>query len=268
MDTSQETKNSETTSPTVSVVETEEVTPTETVHTDTGSEDAVVPQATVPFYKKNALFISIAVGIVLILGAGSFVYISSMNGPVVAKVNGVKIYQTDYDKSKVLIEQSAKMQGADITDPSIQSEIKTQTLNVLIENMLILSAAKEAGITYTEAEVQTKYDDLVTQLGSKEELEKQMTNLGLTKEKIESNIRERIIADKYIESVTDIKSVSVSDEEIDEFLKTIDTKQKGVPPMEELRPQVKDQILSEKKKQVVANLIKDLREKAKIETLI
>lgn len=266
MDTSQETKNSEATSSTVSDAETVEVTPTETIHSR--SEDPVPPQATVPFYKKNALFISIAVGIVLILGAGSFVYISSMNGSVVAKVNGVKIYQTDYDKSKVLIEQSATMQGADITDPSVQSEIKTQTLNVLIENMLILSAAEKAGITYTEEEVQTKYDGLVAQLGSQEELEKQMTNLGLTKEKIESNIRERIIADKYIESVTDIESVSVSDEEIDEFLKTIDTKQEGVPPMEELRPQVKEQILSQKKKQMVVNLIKELRAEAKIETLI
>lgn len=263
MDTTQEKKDSETI-PAVEPIE--EIIPevTETTHTT----EIVEPKENVPFYRKHALSISIIAGTILILGAGSFAYITSKNGPVVATVNGEKIYQTDFNKSKALIEQSATLQGADIEDESVRSEIEKQALNTLIENTLILSAAKKAGITFTDEEVKGKYDELITQLGSEEELQKQMTNLGLTEDELQKTLRERIVADKYIESVTDISAIAVSDQEIDEFLKTVNTQQEGVPPMEELRSQVKEQILAQKQRELIINLLKKLREEAEIVTKI
>lgn len=263
MDTTQETKNSETTSP---VTPTEETTPevTET----TASSKIAESQEKMPFYRKYALLIAVAVGVILILGAGLFAYFSSKNGPVVAIVNGEKIYQTDFDKSKALIEQSATIQGADISDEAIQAEIQKQALNTLIENTLILSAAEKAGISYTDEEINSKYNELVAQLGTEEELKSQMEKLGLSEEELQKTLSERITADKYIESVTDIGSISVSDEEINEFLKTVDTTQEGIPPEEELRSQIKEQILSQKERELILNLIKKLREEAEIETKI
>lgn len=283
MDTSQETKNPETASPAIPVEETGSVTPAETVgENDTKTSTQVEVQE--PFYKKHVTALSIVFGVIIVLTAGGYVYVKNYvhdgiiatiggkkiylypNGGVVATVNGEKIYQKDLNENATLIEQSAKLQGADITDESVKKEIKAQALNVLVDNMLILTAASKNGITVTDEEVQSKFDDLITQVGSKEELEKQMADIGLTEEKLKDNLRERIVADKYIETQTDIKSISVSDEEIAEYIKSINTGGTQLPPLEELRPKVKEEILKQKQQQLIATLLKKLRSEATIET--
>jgi FKBP-type peptidyl-prolyl cis-trans isomerase (trigger factor) len=277
----------------------------ENTATDTQSSNPVVPVTTetpiahepevtvptalppkVPCYKKPT-HIAIFVAILLIIVAGDYyaytnklnvpvvaivngkvIFANAKNGPVVATVNGQDIYQKEYDEGRALIEQSATAQGTDLTDESAKTEIKNQALEVLINNALLITSAQKAGITVSKEDIQAKYDELVKQLGSEEELSTRMAEVGLTKEKLMSNIEERIIADKYIESVTDIKSLTVSDEEVNEFVKSMNTDGKKLPPLDQIRPQIEQQLLGQKQQQIVTDLLKKLRDQGEIEIKI
>ncbi len=219
-----------------------------------------------PFYKKYATYIALAVAAVIILGAGFYMYSDfGTRGAVVATVNGTKIYQAELDESINLLSQSAAAQGADVTDPATLAEIQTQALEVLISNMLMTAAAEEEGITVSDEDIQKQYDELTAQFGTPEELAAKMAEVGLTEEKLRTNISDRILAERYMEAVTDIETVTVSEEEIAEFVKTISANDAKLPPLEEIRPQIEAQLKGQKQQEIITALIEKLRTEATIE---
>ncbi len=230
-----------------------------------GSEHHAPPQApaSVSFYKKYQTYlVATLLSVLIVAGAIWYVYYAPV---VVAVVDGNRIYEDELAESIALVEQAAAQQGIDPSDEQVQLEIRSQALEILINNTMLLGAAEEAGITVTPEDAQTKYDELVAELGSEEELLARMKEMGLTEKKLRSNIEERILADKYIESVTDIETLSVTDAEVDEFVKALSTGGTELPPLEEIRPQIEAQILNQKQQQVVAELITKLRTEAEIE---
>ena len=221
---------------------------------------------TVPFYKKRSLMASILVAVIILAGAGYYVYSENYKGGgVVAVVNGTKIYRDSYNESVALIEQSATLQGMDLADEATREAIRTQALDVLINNTLLLSGAEEAGITATDADVQVKYDELIAQYENAEELSARMAEIGLTEEKLRSNIRERIIADKFIESVTDIETLAISEVEIAAFVSAIESGGQKLPPLEEIRPQIEAELLGKKRQEIIVELITKLKEQGTVD---
>ncbi len=223
---------------------------------------------TVPIYKNKQLMIAVLIAAVVLLGAGYYAYMQSTRGDVVAIVNGKKIYQKEFNESVALIEQAATQQGIDLTKEGASEEIRTQALNTLIDNTLILSASKNAGFTADDTVIQQKYDELVTQLGGADELNIRMAAVGLTEEKLRSNIAERVLADQYIESVTPIKDITVSEEEIAQFLESLKANNVELPPLEEIRPQIDAEIRTQKRQKLIADLLAKLRSEGTIEMKI
>jgi FKBP-type peptidyl-prolyl cis-trans isomerase (trigger factor) len=242
-----------------------EVAPTPIV-TEPSSEapvtESVTSEPQTSFIQKNkALIIAGAIALLVLIGAGGYYFYTQKmdKGTVVAMVGNAKIYEQDYLESATLVEQNAKAQGANLADEAIKKEVKNQALDILINNTLLLTAAEEAGITFSDEDVQKKYDELATQLGGPEVLAEEMAKVGLTEEKLRSNIRERVLADKYIESVSDIESITVSEEEISDFIKTISAGGQELPPIDEIRPQIKSQLLGQKQQQIITDLLAKLR---------
>lgn len=220
-------------------------------------------QNSVSFYKKYQTYLTAAlISVLIIAGAVWYVYYAPV---VVAVVNGDRIYENELAESIALVEQAAAQQGIDPSDEQIRLEIRTQALEILINNVILLGAAKEAGITVTQEEAQAKYDELVTELGTEEELLKRMEEMGLTEKKLRSNIEERILADTYIESVTDIEALTVTDAEVDEFVKALSAGGTELPPLDEIRPQIESQILNQKQQQIITELVTKLRTEAEVE---
>lgn len=230
-----------------------------------------------PLFKRYALPIAIVVSLVILLGAGYYFYTqqtgstvfeSLFKRDVVATVNGKRIYQKELDESVALMEQSATMQGIDVSEESVRTEIRNQALGVLVNNALLITAAEGAGFEASAEEIETTYGELVEQIGGQEALTARMTEVGLTEDKLRNNIKERILADQYIESATDIENLNVTDEEVAQFVASLGTQGTELPPLEEIRPQIEAQILSGKQQQLVAALIEELRAKATIELKI
>lgn len=251
---------------------TQEENTTKETPVEVASPEVGVDDSTPSVCKKrcNPTIIASVIAAVLIIGAISYyVYTNNYShGSVVAVVNRTKLYQDEFEDSVKLMEQNASQQGIDITDASVTTEIRNQALSVLIDNALILTAAKKSGVTASAEEVQEKYDALITDLGSQEALTAKMVEIGLTEEKLRSNIEERILADKYIEAETDIENVTVSDVEVTEFAKTVTDGGMELPPLDEVRPQIEAEITAQKKQQIVTNLLDTLRSDATIEKKI
>jgi hypothetical protein len=268
METEQE-KN--TTSPEAATAPVATETTTEVLHTESTDIKATPSATESSFLKRNkALMIAVGIALLALLGAGGYYYYTQNmdKGAVVALVGDAKIYEKDYLESARLIEQNATSQGINLSDEAVKAEIKTQALDILINNALLLAAANQAGIASSEEDIQKKYDELATQLGGPEVLATEMAKVGLTEEKLRSNIEERVLADKYIESVTDIEVVSVTDEEIADFVKTITAGGQELPPLDEIRPQIQQQILGQKQQQIVSDLLAKLRSETTVERKI
>jgi hypothetical protein len=74
-----------------------------------------------------------------------------------------------------------------------------------------------------------------------------------------------MLADNYIQSVTDIENLTVTDAEITEFLSQFPKEE--LPPLEEIRTEVEGQIIQQKQQAILTTLIADLRSKSDIEKI-
>ena len=164
------------------------------------------------------------------------------------------------------MEGAAKQQGADITDPAIATEIQKQSFQMLIDNTLLLTAAKDSGATATQAEIDKTYAGLVEQMGGEDKITEQLITLGITLEELKSNIRDRIIVDSYIASVSDASTLKVSDDEIKTFYAGLPSDK--VPPLAQIKTQIETQLAGQKKQEALKKIIADLHTKAKIEEKI
>ena len=263
----------------------ENVTP-EPVMTSGGNDAVVVIEETVviatpetmlkpslterfPFLANKPLLLATSIAILLLAGAGYYVYIDKyFHGGTVAVVNGERIYLNELNENFELVKRSASLQGYDVTDAEFVSQVRAQALDVLIQNTLVSTAAKKAGVTVSNDEVKVKLDELIAQVGGDEALTGRLGELGLDRAKFEANVEERLLADKYIESVTDIEDITATDDEINALLATIPKDGPNLPPADVLRDEAKQQIVSDKQQKLITDLLQKLRDEAKIETRI
>lgn len=242
-------------------------------HTETPAATGVSPAASsdtaitkIPFYKQKNVLVAFVIIILGSLGAGGYYFYKTRiqgQGPV-AVVNGYPITRKDYNDSITLLTKNAGQQGANVNDPTVQATIKQQVLDGLINNALLIGGAKEAGITADKTKVDSEYQAIATQLGGEEQLKTQMQNIGLTPEKLRSNISDRIIVDAFLEANTEIKAATATPSEVSAFYASLKTQSTSTPPLSELQAEIKQQIVNQKQQTIVNDFIKSLKDKAKI----
>ena len=184
----------------------------------------------------------------------------------VAVVNDVKITRVDLDESVELMKKCGDARSR-VTDPAITAELRTQALTNLINNELLMGAARRAGMTANEASVQTAYDNLVTQVGGEETLKERMTAVGLTPEVLRGNISDRLMVDQYIEAETDIENLTVSEEELNAYIESITSEGVTLPPLEDIKGQIEATISGQKQEEVANTLIEKPRQEAEIKII-
>ncbi len=225
------------------------------------TQELMIPEAP----KKSRVRPLVAFLCGVLVSVGGYIAYDRMTVDAVAIVNGDTITQAELDESVELMKKSAEMQGADISDPAVVAELKTQALANLVNNELLMGAARRAGITANEASVQTAYDNLVAQVGGEDALKERMTTVGLTPEVLRVNIGDRLMVDAYIEAETDIENLAVTDEEIDAYIASITSEGVTLPPLGDIKGQIESSILGQKQEEVAKTLIEKLRGEAEIE---
>jgi hypothetical protein len=216
--------------------------------------------------------------VILAAVAGYFIFggskvlnkVSTVAG--VATVNGTVIPKTDYDTQLASVVASYKSQGVDITtDATKFPQIKTQILDNLINNELLLQGATAAGIKTSAADVEKQYQTILTQNGGAAGLKTALTQNNLTEAQLRENITKQLTVQTYLLANIDVKSVTATDLEVSQFYADYSKAQKTasstakVPALKNLSAQIKQQLLSNKEQTLIANFIAALRQKAKIE---
>ena len=242
-----------------------------TTHAPTISDAIIVEgtQTTQPTPTKNKrVFFAFVLGLIIGAVTGAYYFGLIFKDDSVAVVNGIKIPRNEFESSVVILKQNAVQQGVDMSAPGADEKIKTEALDTLINNALLIGGAKTAGIIADETKVEEQYDVLVQNLGGEETLKKRMAEIGLTEEKLEDNIRDRIIADTFIEQGTDIEGLTVTEDEVTTFIKSISTEGAELPPLDQITPQIKAQLLQEKQQGVLLDFLEKLRNEARIKIKI
>ena len=188
-------------------------------------------------------------------------------GPV-ATVNGEPIPRQEFENSVRELANTTSRQGFNVSDSSVASQIRQQAVAILINTHLLIQAAEAAGIEVDEAAINEQYQTILADMGSEEVLRLTLQDMGMDEADLREDIREQLIVDELLQRETDFTDVSVDDAEVEEYYSTISANNPDVPPLEEIEAELSNQLLQQKRQQVVSDYIQTLRTDAEIEVLI
>lgn len=189
-------------------------------------------------------------------------------GPV-AVVNGTKISRQDYNTNRLQVEGSAVVQGADVTDPSVISQINTQAIETLVNTELLRQKAKELDITVAEEEVDARYNEIVEQVGGEELLATKMAELGITNEGLLRDIKDELFIQKLFDQEINTDNIEVTEEEITQVFSQVSAQSDTTPTLDdETREIIKTNIQLSKEQTAITEYIQSLRTEANIEIKI
>jgi len=231
--------------------------------------------------KKN---IGIILVVVILLVGGYFAFSSGFMGgsdteteetsDFVATVNGEGILKADFDTQVANALSSLQSQGADLTSVELLAQVDEQILNDLINNEVVNQAMAEAGIAPTSEQVEAEITAIRENLGGEEALQAEFVNNGITEEQFRTNIFDQLSLQLFLETGVDSTKITVTEEEIlalyDQAVATqeaSDGEQPEIPPLEEVRAQVEQQITNDKRQAQANAFVASLREAADVEIM-
>ncbi len=220
--------------------------------------------------KKSGNIIKLVLFIIVIL---AFVYYADnagffdkfKKGHLVAKVNNEAITKKDLDQRINLFKVQLQGAGADFSE----DDIKAQALDSLINDKLLVQKARENGYVVSDDDVSSEIESIIAQLGGKAEFKNQLLKEGLTEKELRTGIKNRMLVQKYISDNIDLESenASLTEEEIKSFYDDFFGSQQNPPSYEDVKDQIKNQLLNQKRRDKINAFVSSLRDEAKIEII-
>lgn len=186
---------------------------------------------------------------------------------VVATVNGEEITNSELATSIQQFSQAATAQGVDTTSLDVQSEIRNQSLEVLINTELLKQAAADKGIEVSEEEAASRLATISEEIGGPDVLAERMAILGVDEEKLQQDIRDELMIQELLDSVFAEANIIVTEEEINSVYENAGGVEAGLPALEEVRAQIEAQIKSSKEQEVVDAYLSELKSAAEVEVI-
>lgn len=252
-------------------------------------ESGPVPSG--PHTNKTIVMVGVILVVVLILG-GLYYYFSERpnhtanelsllggeqlttnetmnNTDVVAVVNGEEVLYRDLVSNMNQLQQLAAQQGANAADPAVFAQIQAQALDQIVNTALLVQSAQANGFTVSETAVDEELNAIESQFSSEAEFSAALESQGLTVDELREGVGEQLLVEDYLNGDEGVISVSeVTDAEVESTYAQLAADQGNLPPLEEIREILKQQLLAQKQQQEISDLIQGLRADADIETLI
>ena len=150
----------------------------------------------------------------------------------------------------------------------MQATIKTQTLDNLINETLILQAAGKEGISASTTMINTQLAQTKSQFADTAAYEKALTVQGFTDSTFMDSLTRNNIIQQYLAAHINTSSATASPAEIKALYDQVVTTNKSVPPLDQVKTQVEQQIIQQKQQTLVNNYITQLRASSTIQTLL
>ena len=193
---------------------------------------------------------------------------------VVAVVNGTEILKADFESVYTAQYQTSAMQSQMSGEAVDQDALKSQTIEGMIGTELLVQEAEERGVEASEEGIAAALDELVGTNGleSSEEFYSVLAEQGLDEETVNDQLATQVQVEELIEE--EAGDTAPSEEELttayDEAVVQLEAQneQSGeeteVPPFEEARPALEEQLVTEKQSEAAVALVASLREDADI----
>ncbi len=157
---------------------------------------------------------------------------------------------------------AALVNGAPVSNFELQSKLneqfKTQTLNQLINEKIIMSEAQKFGAVPTDQEINQKIAELETSVGGKDTLDSLLTQQGQTRTQLRDQIKVQLAITKLYTN-----EATVSAEEVSTFLETNRETLRATDSAAQEK-EAYDTLKNQKLSQIFSEKFQDLRKKANI----
>jgi len=268
--------------PQVALVDTEpikaavEPTPTPTANTAAPVAGAAVKKRSSKYTIITIVLVVIALLVVVYqlerqdrIGTNIFGgMIASMeaNAPV-AVVNGTELNAGDLEAGVEQLQQAAAAQGLDPADPTVQAEIRTQAVDMLVNTTLLEQAAVAEGVIIEESAVEARISELAESAGGREALDARLAEFAIDEAQLYSDVRNELTIRALLDIVFADAEVTASEEEIlAVYQGAVEANGPGVvPPLEEVRAQIEGQLVQTKEQEALDGYLQQLRADADIE---
>ncbi|AKG73089.1 SurA N-terminal domain-containing protein [Salinicoccus halodurans] len=192
---------------------------------------------------------------------------------VVAEVNGEEVTKDEFKQSYEGQFQQAAMQQQMSGQKVDQDELKKQVANGMVSQELLTQETENRGIEAPEDEVNKTLDDIVkkNQMKSQDEFFAAMEEQGMKKDEVMSQLETQVKMDKLIAEETG--EIEPSDDELQkiydqqkEQMSQMQGEEGGgeMPSFEEVKPQLKEQVIMQKQGEAAQKLAGELKEKSDV----
>ena len=191
---------------------------------------------------------------------------------IVAIVNKEELTGAEYNAASTSLQGQMQQMGQDPTTKEASELIKTQALDMLVNQALILQKAKEAKLAASEAEVDERYASYEEQFGGEAALQEALKVQSMDVKSLKEEIVNSILFEKYQDKVVPAKEVT--DKEIKDYYDqaVAQSKEAGqeqeLPPLQESSEEIKGILQQQQQQELLAAHVEELKADAKIELKI
>jgi parvulin-like peptidyl-prolyl isomerase len=211
--------------------------------------------------------IILAIIAVLVIGLGVW-YATTMRtgGEAVARVNGEEITRKDFEnlKSQVVAQQQINVASL---DAATRAELDNQVVETLISQALLRQAVANSGVTVTSEDRDREIANIRGQFADDAAFQQALAAQGLTEAVLMTEVTNELVTRAYLNQKLNLSSVTATDAEVNTAYEQIASGQE-VPPLEEVRDDVRALVVQQKQQQLILAYVEELRAGAEVEILI
>lgn len=185
---------------------------------------------------------------------------------VVAVVNGVELLREQFNETRGQIAQAAQQQGLTPDTEGAVDQINDQAIETLVNTELLLQAAGEANVTVEDGAVESQMQEIINSVGGEDQLASSLEEVGLTEEGLREELAQEALLQAYLDA--NLGEFTATEEEINAMYEQASQAGSSLPPLEEVRDQVEEQVILTKRQEATGQLIEQLRAEAEVEILI
>lgn len=182
------------------------------------------------------------------------------NDEVVAVVNGEEILGEEFNLAYAQTEQVMQQYGQ---EGSSTEQLKEQTVQSLVDQVLLRQDAEEKGIEVEDAAVEENLEQVRNQFEDEEQYQSQLEALGISEEMLREQVAYSLTLNQYVENELEVPEVT--DEEVEEYYAQVAEGVEDAPPLEEVEEEVRSQLAEQKEREEISARVDELREDSEIE---
>lgn len=215
--------------------------------------------------RRMALAAMLALGVLAAVGCGGDAETTS----TVATVNGEEITEQELDVQLNQYRQQYASQGVDLdAEPELLAEVQSAVLDEIIDQTLLLEYAADEGLTASQEAMDAEYQSLLQQVGGEETLQELLDAQGMSRDELMGLIEDEVVLKRLQSYVREQQGLEVTEAALEDAYEQYQEMMPDIPPLDEIRPQLRAELEHQQYMQVLPALLETLRGDAEIEVYL